>query len=176
MNSPEVMFGRQEHSASGAKEPAVRDRGEEKRRRVGGGGKKESSLRCRPWEDLLWPRFENAQRDERLLGQRCGGGGDGGGPAAAARGPKASPRREGRPPLPLPPPSGFSAPNHSKIGERRFLTAFPGAPPVPPGFLAPRRCHPPLPSPAHGTLPVSEIWRRYPPASAGFLHVMDAGC
>lgn len=104
------------------------------------------------------------------------GGGDGNGPAAAARGPKVSPRREGRPLLLLPPPSGFCASRHSKIGERRFLTAFPGASPVLLGFPVPRRCCPPLPSPAHGTLPVSEICRRYPPASVGFLEVMGAGC
>lgn len=119
--------------------------------------------------------FENPQRNERLLEQRCGGGGDGGGPAAAARAPQASPRREGRPPPPLPPPSGFFAPRHSKLGERRFLTAFPGAPPVLPGSPAPRRCRPPLPSPAHRTRPVSEIHGWYPPASLGFLEVMGAG-
>lgn len=171
------MFGRQEYSAAGAKEPAVRSRGEEEmKRRVGGGGRKENSPRYRPWEDLLWLRFENPQRNERLPGQRCGGGGDGGGPAVVARGPKASPARAGRPRLPLPPSSGFCAPHHSKIGERRLRAAFPGAPPVLPGSPAPRRCRPPLPSPPHGTLPVSEICRRHPSASIGFLEVMGAGC
>lgn len=110
---------------------AVRGRGGERSRRVGEAEGRRVHL-GRPWEDLLWPRFENPQRNERVPGQRGGGGG---GPAA--KGPKVSPRRDGRPPLPLPPPSGFSAPHHSKIGDRRFLTAFPGAPPVLPGSRRP---------------------------------------
>lgn len=168
-----MMFGRQEQSAAGAKEPAVRGRGEGKE--AWGWRRRKEGRRVRPgtghWEDLLWARFENPQR---LLGSGAAAE-----ETAVARRPRPEDQRyrlvgKGarrclRRRVSMPP-------HHSKMREHRFLTVFPGAPPVLPGSPAPRRCRPPHPSPAHGTLPVSEICRRYPPASDGILEVMGAGC